>query len=74
LTSRRRPVVKIIAYFLQHNEKYVVPTPLRGIRVGRRSIGDELDRRAPPITNAYHRVSVLGRGSTKILKILDQNS
>jgi hypothetical protein len=38
--SRRvdvRPVVKIIAESLsQHDEKHVVPTPLSGIRVGRR--------------------------------------
>jgi hypothetical protein len=33
----RRPVVKIIAESLsQHDEKHVVPTPLSGIRVGRR--------------------------------------
>jgi hypothetical protein len=38
-TSGRRPVVKIFAESLsQHDEKHVVPTPLSGIRVGRRSI------------------------------------
>jgi hypothetical protein len=37
LTSGRRPVVKIIAESLsQHDEKQVVPTPLSGIRVGRK--------------------------------------
>jgi hypothetical protein len=37
LTSGRRPVVKIIAESLsQHDEKHVVPTPLSGIRVGKR--------------------------------------
>jgi hypothetical protein len=37
LTSARRPVVKIIAESLsQHDEKYVLPTPLSGIRVGKR--------------------------------------
>jgi hypothetical protein len=37
LTSDRRPVVKIIAESLsQHDEKHVIPTPLSGIRVGRR--------------------------------------
>jgi hypothetical protein len=37
LTSGRRPAVKIIAESLsQHDEKHVVPTPLSGIRVGRR--------------------------------------
>jgi hypothetical protein len=37
LTSGRRPVVKITAESLsQHDEKHVVPTPLGGIRVGRR--------------------------------------
>jgi hypothetical protein len=37
LTSGRRPVVKIIAESIsQHYEKHVVPTPLSGIRVGRR--------------------------------------
>jgi hypothetical protein len=37
LTSGRRPVVKINAESLsQHDEKHVVPTPLSGIRVGRR--------------------------------------
>jgi hypothetical protein len=37
LTSGRRPVVKIIAESLsQHDEKYVVPTQLSGIRVGGR--------------------------------------
>jgi hypothetical protein len=36
LTSGRRPVVKIIAESLsQHDEKHVVPTPLRGDK-GRR--------------------------------------
>jgi hypothetical protein len=39
LTSGRRPVVKINAESLsQHDEKHVVPTPLSGIRVRRRSI------------------------------------
>jgi hypothetical protein len=39
LTSGRRPVVKIIAESLsQHDEKHVVPTPLSGIRVGRRRL------------------------------------
>jgi hypothetical protein len=37
LTSGRRPVVKIIAKSVsQHDKKYVVPTSLSGIRVGRR--------------------------------------
>jgi hypothetical protein len=37
LTSGRRPVVKIIAKSLsQHDKKYVVPTPLCGIRVRER--------------------------------------
>jgi hypothetical protein len=40
--SRRvdvRPVVKIVAESLsQHDEKHVVPTPLSGIRVGKRRI------------------------------------
>jgi hypothetical protein len=37
LTSGRWPVVKIITESLsQHDEKHVVPTPLSGIRVGRR--------------------------------------
>jgi hypothetical protein len=35
--SGRRPVVKIIAQSLsQHDENPVVPTPLSGIRIGRR--------------------------------------
>jgi WD40 repeat protein len=39
LTSGRRPVVKIIAESLsQHDEKRVVPTPLSGIRIGRRRL------------------------------------
>jgi hypothetical protein len=39
LTSGRRPVVKIIAESLSpHDEKYVVPTPLSGTRVGGRRI------------------------------------
>jgi hypothetical protein len=37
LTSGMRPVVKVIAESLsQHDEKHVVPTPLSGVRVGRR--------------------------------------
>jgi hypothetical protein len=37
LTSGRRPLVKIIAESLsQHDEKHVVPTPLSGIREGRK--------------------------------------
>jgi hypothetical protein len=37
LTSGRRSVVKINAESLsQYDEKHVVPTPLSGIRVGRR--------------------------------------
>jgi hypothetical protein len=37
LTSGRRLVVKIVAKsLLQHDEKHVVPTPLSGIRVGKR--------------------------------------
>jgi hypothetical protein len=37
LTSGRQPVIKINAESLsQHDEKHVVPTPLSGIRVGRR--------------------------------------
>jgi hypothetical protein len=39
LTSGRRPVVKIIAESLsQHDEKYVIPTPRSGIRVGKRRV------------------------------------
>jgi hypothetical protein len=38
LTSGRRPVVKIIAESVSHDEKHVVPTPLSGIRVGGRFI------------------------------------
>jgi hypothetical protein len=39
LTSGRLPDVKIVAESLsQHDEKHVVPTPLCGIRVGRRRI------------------------------------
>jgi uncharacterized membrane protein len=35
--SGRQPVVKIIAKsFSQYDEKHVVPTPLSGIRVGKR--------------------------------------
>jgi hypothetical protein len=35
--SGRRPVVKIVGESLsQHDEKHVVPTPLNGIRVGKR--------------------------------------
>jgi hypothetical protein len=38
----RRPVVKIIAKYLsQHDEKHVVPTPLSGIRVGKRRKEEE---------------------------------
>jgi hypothetical protein len=38
LTAGRRPVVKIIAESLsQHDEKHV-PTPLSGIRVGKRKL------------------------------------
>jgi hypothetical protein len=37
LTSGRQPVVKIIAESLsQYDEKYVIPIPFSGIRVGRR--------------------------------------
>jgi hypothetical protein len=37
LTSGRRPVVKLIAESLSlHGEKHVVPTPLGGMRVGKR--------------------------------------
>jgi hypothetical protein len=46
VASGRRPVVKIFAESLsQHDEKHVVPTPLSGIRVGRRDsdiVGVEL--------------------------------
>jgi hypothetical protein len=39
--SGRRPVAKIIAESLsQLDENHVVPTPLSGIRVGGRDIGD----------------------------------
>jgi hypothetical protein len=31
----RRPVIKIIADFVSHDEKHVVPTPLSSIRVGK---------------------------------------
>jgi hypothetical protein len=38
LTSGRRPVVKIIAESLsQHDKEHVVPTPLSGIRVGKKN-------------------------------------
>jgi hypothetical protein len=37
LTSGKRPVVRINAESLSQHEKHVVPTPLSGIRVGRRS-------------------------------------
>jgi hypothetical protein len=37
MVSGRRPVVKIIPESLsKHDEKYAVPTPLSGIRVGKR--------------------------------------
>jgi hypothetical protein len=50
LTSGRRPVVKIIAESLsQHDEKHVVPTPLSGIRGGRKdTVGKRLCRVASP--------------------------
>jgi hypothetical protein len=35
VTSDRRPVVIIAGSLSQHDEKYVVPTPLSGIRIGR---------------------------------------
>jgi hypothetical protein len=37
LTSGRRPVVKTIAESLSHHdENHVIPTPLSGIRVGKK--------------------------------------
>jgi hypothetical protein len=37
MVDMRRPVVTIIAESLsQHDEEHVVPTPLSGIRVGKR--------------------------------------
>jgi hypothetical protein len=34
LMSCRRPVVKIIAELLSHDEKHIIPTPLSGLRIG----------------------------------------
>jgi hypothetical protein len=58
-TSGRRPVVKTIAESLSpHEEKPVVPTPLSGIRVGRRRYFQSSNQRRSQIYFEMPRVKV----------------